>query len=132
MKEKPLLQREDLVYPDLSYKIIGILFDVYNKLGYGQSEKTYQKATAVGLKSANIKFKEQVCAPLIYAKERISKNYFDFLIENEMVLEIKKGDRFAKAHIEQIYSYLKIAKLRLGILAYFAPRNLHFKRIINT
>jgi len=125
------LQRDDLVHPELSYKIIGILFDVYNNLGYGQSEKTYQKATAIGFKNAGIQFREQVYMPLIYGKEKIGNHYFDFLIENKIILEIKKGNRFAKSHIEQVYAYLKNGKLQLGILAYFAPRNLHFKRIVN-
>ena len=126
-----LLRREDLIYPELSYQLIGILFDVYNKLGYGHSEKVYQKAVAVALKNSNLKFKEQVYAPLKYENERIGSNYFDFLVENKVVIELKKGDRFIKAHIEQVYQYLKFFNFKLGLLVYFAPRNLHFKRIVN-
>jgi len=69
--------------------------------------------------------------PLTYNNQRIAANYLDFLIDKKIVLEIKKGDRFVKAHIDQVYQYLVDTKLKLGILAYFAPRNLHFKRIVN-
>lgn len=123
--------RTDLLYPELSYQIIGILFDVYNQLGYGLAEKTYQKAIAAALKETKLKYKEQVYVPLSYKNERIAINYFDFLIDDKIVLEIKKGDHFAKTHIDQLYKYLVSKKLKLGILAYFSPRKIHFKRIVN-
>ena len=129
--EKKILHRNDLVYPELSYKIVGILYEVYNNLGYGLSEKTYQKATAEGMKDADMEFSQQVYFPILYKGKKIGSNYLDFLIEKKVVLELKKGDRFAKAHIDQIYQYLVVSKLKLGILAYFAPRNVHFKRIVN-
>ncbi|MDP3143487.1 MAG: GxxExxY protein [Candidatus Omnitrophota bacterium] len=125
------LKRKDLVYPDLCYQIIGILFDVYNNLGYGRSEKVYQRAVALGLKDSGLEFKEQFYMPLIYKNKQIGSNRFDFLIADKMILEIKKGDRFVKSHIDQVYSYLVGSNLKLGILAYFAPRNIHFKRIVN-
>ncbi len=128
---RKLLRREDLIYPELCYQIIGILFDIYNKLGYGHSERTYQRSVAAGLKNAGLEFHEQVYFPLTYRGQRVGSNYFDFLIENKVVLELKKGDRFIKTHIEQTYQYLVASKLKLGILAYFAPRNIHFKRIVN-
>lgn len=123
--------RADLLYPELSYQIVGILFDVYNQLGYGFSEKTYQKAIATALRGSKLKHREQVYAPVSYRGEKVAVNYFDFLIDDKIVLEIKKGDHFAKAHIDQLYQYLKNQNIKLGILAYFAPRNIHFKRIVN-
>lgn len=126
-----LLKREDLVYPELSYRIIGVLFDVYNKLGAGLSEIAYQRAVAVALKNARLNFKEQVYSPLTYEGVTVAGNFFDFLIEGRVVLELKKGNRVSRTHIQQVYQYLVSKKLKLGILAYFAPGSLHFKRIIN-
>ncbi len=125
------LNREDLVYPELSYKIVGVLFDVYNDVGYGQDEKTYQRAVATALNNIGLEFKEQVYFPLSYGGKKIGSGYLDFLVEGKIVLEIKKGDRFVKSHIDQVYRYLTGNSLKLGLLAYFAPRNVHFKRIIN-
>ena len=45
--------------------------------------------------------------------------------------KIKKGDYFVKSHIEQVYKYLVSKNLQLGILAYFAPKTVHIKRVIN-
>jgi len=126
-----ILKKEDLIYPELSYQIIGVVFDVYNKLGYGHKESIYQKAIAVSLKNAKLPFKEQVYSPVMFGEVNIGKNYLDFLIDNRMVLEIKRGNYFHKSHIDQLHNYLIVNKLKLGILVYFTPNNVHFKRIVN-
>ena len=120
-----------LIYPDLSYKLVGILFTVFNELGYCYQEKYYQRAIAKVLKENKIEFKEQVYAPLEFKGERIGGYYLDFLIENRLILEIKKGDRFSKTNIDQVYSYLKRFNLKLGIIANFTRGGLKFKRIVN-
>ncbi len=125
------IKRDDLIYPDFCYKIVGVLFDVYNKLGNGHQEKTYQNAVSEGLKNQGFNFREQVYSPVEYLGKKVGRSYFDFLIEDKIVLELKKGDKFAKAHIDQVYAYLVSRNLKLGILAYFSPRNVHYKRIIN-
>ena len=57
-------KREDLVHPELSYKIMGCAFDVYNELGFGYAEKDYQKALAIAFTSKKLQFKEQVYFPI--------------------------------------------------------------------
>lgn len=123
--------RSDLLYPELSYQIIGSLFDVYNCLGAGHHEKYYQRAIAEELKSRKLKFQEQVYYPLNYRSSVIGRNYLDFLIEDKVILEIKKGDYFSKRHIDQVLNYLKLSAKKLAILANFSSRGILFKRIIN-
>jgi GxxExxY protein len=123
--------KTDLIYAELTEKVIGILFEVYNTLGHGHPEKTYQRAIAVALGEANLSFIEQLYVPVIFKGKVVGKNYLDFLIEDKLVLEIKKGDYFVKAHIDQVYQYLVSKNLKLGLLAYFAPKSVHFKRIVN-
>lgn len=119
------------VHSALSYQIIGVLFEVYNKLGYGHSESVYQKALAIAFSYAGLKYVEQLYSPVVFKERVVGKNYLDFCIEDKVVLEIKKGDYFVKAHIEQVYRYLRSKNLQLGILAYFAPRTVHIKRVVN-
>lgn len=126
-----ILQRQDLVYPDLSFKIVGVLLNVYGQLGYGLYEKAYQKAVAIGLHKENLKFIEQLYAPIIFEGVVVSKNYLDFVVEGSVALELKRGDKFVKAHIDQLYNYLVAHNLKLGILVYFGPQQLHYKRILN-
>ncbi len=122
---------EDLIFPELSYQIIGIIFDVYNKLGYGHKESVYQKAIAISLKDCGLSFWEQVYTPVVFNKAIIGRNYLDFLVENKIVLEIKKGNYFSKSHIDQLYRYLAVNNLKLGLLIYFSPDKMRFKRIVN-
>ena len=85
-----------LLYPELSYKIVGTLFQVSNKLGGGYLEKYYQKAVAECLKTEGLKFAEQVHAPFMFNGVKIGQCFLDFLIEDKIILELKKGNRFFK------------------------------------
>lgn len=125
------LVRKDLIYPELSYIIIGILFEVYNNLGPSYKEKYYQKAIAVAFKDAGIPFREQVYSPIVFKNNNIGECYYDFLIDGKVVLEIKSGEKFLKQNINQIYSYLKVKNLKLGLLANFTKEGLKFRRILN-
>ena len=125
------MRRKDLVYPELSYKIIGILFEVYNSLGYGYKEKYYQKAIAPCLRECKLAFEEQVPAKIRFRNSIIGKVFLDFLIENKIILEIKKTDRFSKKEISQVYGYLKATNLKLGILAHFTKDGIKYRRILN-
>ncbi len=84
------LVRDDLVYPDLSYAIIGCAYDVFNELGPGHVQKFYQRALAKSLSLKNIKFKEQVYYPLKFKKQIIGRAFLDFEVEEKIVVEIKK------------------------------------------
>jgi len=125
------LKRKDLVYPDLSYKIMGILFEVWTKLEFGYKEKFYQKAIAEEFKNINLQFREQLPAKISYKGKVVGIYYFDFLIEDKIILEIKVRNYFSKRDIEQLYSYLKAKNLKLGIIAHFTRAGVKFKRIVN-
>ncbi len=126
------LKRKDILYPELSYQIVGVLFEVYNNLGPGYQERYYQKAIASLLETLKISFQEQVSIKVKIREKEVTKGIIDFTIEDKIILEIKKGDRFLKSTIDQIYSYLKATGLKLGIIANFTKRGLEFKRIINS
>jgi GxxExxY protein len=125
------LKRKDLVYPELSYQIIGILFEVFRQLGSGYQEKYYQRAIALELRRCKLKYKEQVLMPLNYKNEKIGKYFLDFLIEDKIILEVKKDKNFSRKNIEQVIGYLRAFNLKLGILANFTSQGLKFKRIVN-
>ena len=122
---------KEVVYPQLSYQIVGCAYEVYNSLGKGFPEKYYQKALAIELKSKDIKFKEQVYYSLEYKEELVGKNYFDFLIDDKIIIEIKQGNHFSKGHFDQITRYLKVSNLKLGLLINFSSEGVQVKRILN-
>lgn len=130
-KRKSGLIRQDLIYPELSYQIVGILFEVYKHLGSKYQEKYYQRAVADELKRCDLSFIEQAKTPLKYKNKTIGSYSLDFLVENKIALEIKKDNNFSHRNIEQVVAYLKALNLKLGILANFTTKGLMFKRILN-
>ena len=120
----------NLVEKELSYKIVGVLFDVYNSLGGGYQEKYYQRSVSQEFKNRNIKFKEQINTSLSFKGNSIGRYFLDFLIEDKVVLEIKVANKFYVRDIKQVLAYLKATNTPLGILANFNRNNLQFKRIL--
>jgi GxxExxY protein len=73
MKEAQLLKRDDLIFPDLTYQIMGVLFEVFKELGYGYHEKHYYRAIKNGLVICGLEVREQVSVSLIFQGKTIGK-----------------------------------------------------------
>lgn len=121
---------DKVIYKELSYKIVRILFDVYNDLGYGYQEKYYERALDKYFTANKLKFKRQVPFKIAVKGEVIGKYYLDFLIEDKVIVEIKKGNYFARRNIEQVKAYLKITGMNLAILANFTPSGVKIFRVL--
>jgi len=120
-----------VVYKGLSYEIVGAAFEVFKELGYGFKEKYYEEAIAKEFLKREIKFKRQVPYKLLYKGEFVGSYRFDFLVENKIVVELKKGDYFSKNNITQALQYLKTSNLKLAILVNITSKGAKFKRILN-
>lgn len=95
-------RRVRLVYPKLSYKTVGILYDVYNQLGSSYQEKYYQRAVEKALREEGIRFKREQHVPLEFRGERIGKHFVDFVIEDKIVLELKKTNKTLLKDVKQV------------------------------
>lgn len=123
---------KNLVYPELSYQIVGVLFEVHTALGNRYQEKYYQRAVAVKLRNYNISFKKEISVDLVIDGEKIGKYFLDFLIEEKVILELKAKLSFTKNDYRQVQAYLKATNLKLGILANFYCESLEYKRILKS
>jgi GxxExxY protein len=126
-----ILKKTDLLFPELSYKLIGCAYDVFNELGAGHHEKYYQRAFAEDLKNKKIDFREQLYSPLKFKDKVIGKMFFDFLVDEKIIIELKKDNRFSKQHIDQVLEYLRTSNLRLAILINFTREGVVYRRLIN-
>jgi len=120
----------ELVYPELSYEIVGILYKVYNQLGGGYQERYYQQAVKRELFVAQIPFLEQVRTDFNYNGKLIGRYYLDFIIDHKIVLELKTTPSFSIRDIMQVLNYLKQSHLNLGILASLNRNQIIFKRLL--
>lgn len=128
---KPVVRRDDLLYPELSYKLVGYAFEVFNELGPGHSEKTYQNAYALILRKNNHNFVEQAYYPVRFKGQVVSKGFLDFKVEEKVIIELKKNGRYSKTHMDQVLDYLKRSGLKLALLIQFSYDGVLFKRIVN-
>ena len=120
-----------LIYEELTYEILGALFEVQNQLGFGYQEKHYYKAIKSEFTRRKIKFTEQFPIVLLYKGETIGRFYIDFLVEEIIPIEIKQGNYFSKKNIEQAYQYLRANSWKLGLLVNFTKNGVRFRRILN-
>ena len=122
----------DIIYKELSYKIMGILFSVHNQLGNRYQEKYYQRAVEEALKENDLQFSKELSVDLEYNGKKIGKYFLDFLVEQVVVLELKAVPYLLPKDFKQVLGYLKAKNLRLGILVNFRTDKLIYKRIINS
>ncbi|HEY0030038.1 MAG TPA: GxxExxY protein [Bacteroidia bacterium] len=125
------LKRKDLLYPELSFQIVGCAFEVYNEIGFGFKKIIYQKALSLAFKEKGLSFKEQVKFEIKYKESLLESRFFDFIIDDSVVVEIKKDDKFSKRNIDQTIEYLRISNLKLALLINFGREGVVYRRLIN-
>lgn len=105
---------------EISYKIRGAIFSVYNELGPGLLESTYEQALIHELTLLDLNVKSQQCLPLKYKSIYIDNAYkLDLLVENKVIIELKSVENLNDVHHKQLLTYLKVSNLKLGILVNF-------------
>lgn len=104
---------QKIIYPELSYKIVGIFFSVHNELGRYRNEKQYSDAIEEKFKQAGIKFEREKTLEISFIGERKRRNIIDFLVDETIILEIKcKKSIFNQDYI-QLRRYLVSADKKL-------------------
>lgn len=127
-----MLQNKDVIYPELSFKINGILFGVRKNLGRYKNEKQYCDAIEDELKKNNIKYEREKVLPESFDGEQKGRNKIDFLVENEILLEVKAKQFITKEDYYQTRRYLDCLGKKLGILANMRRYYVSPKRILNS
>lgn len=122
---------ENLLHKDLCYLIVGCIYDVYNQLGFGHREKVYQNALVNEFREHNLHFSKEHTASILYKGNNIGRYYYDFVIEDKVVLELKVGNEILESYRNQLLSYIKSSHIRLGILAVISKEGVKIKRVIN-
>jgi len=118
-----------LKHRDLTEKLIGIFFEVYNELGHGFIESVYEQAFAVSLGEKQIFFERQVAVPVWYHGQKIGDFRADLLVDRRVIIELKVGRAIEPAWEKQVLNYLRATEIEVGILFNFGPRA-EFKRYV--
>ena len=122
---------QELLYKELSYKIIGACMEVHRILGKGHNEIVYKDALEYEFKLAEIKYSREQKYKIVYKDFVLPRKYnADFVVEDCIILESKAIEALTDAHVRQTLNYLSISKLRLGLLVNFGQDSLAYRRII--
>lgn len=125
-------KKEDYIYKDLTYKIIGAVYDVHKELGSVHKEIIYHKAIAIELYEKRIPFVEEKPIDVKYKGKKIGIYKPDFIIDDKVILEIKVAPVITKAMKDQVYYYVKGTKYKLVLLVNFGTSKVGIKRLIYT
>lgn len=119
-----------LEYKELTEKIIGAAIEVHKKWGPGFLESIYENALAIEFKKRGISYKKQHEEIIEYDNYEVGRHRFDFLVENEIIVELKTIKNLEDIHFAIVRSYLKSIKKKHGLLFNFSKMPLEIKRVI--
>jgi GxxExxY protein len=118
-----------LKHADVTEKIIGVFYDVYNELGYGFLECVYEESLAIALHEAGVTATRQIPLPVWFRGHKVGEFRADMLVENCVLLELKSARSLDPAHEAQLLHYLKSTEIEIGMLLNFGIRP-PFRRLI--
>ena len=115
----------NIIENEVSFKIRGAIFNVYNALGPGLLESIYEKALAYELKKIGSKIETQVEVPVCYDGQILDNSLrVDLLVDDLVIVEIKSVEKLIPLHHKQLLTYLRLTQKRLGILVNFNSENI--------
>lgn len=119
---------------EISSQIIGAAIEVHKHLGPGLLESSYEACLLYELKKQGLEVKSQVMLPILYKGVQPDAGYrLDILVESRLILEIKSVEKLEGIHTAQLLTYLRLTKLKLGLLINFNSVKLidGVKRVVN-
>ena len=123
--------QHNLIYKEENYKIVGICMEVHRVLGGGLSEIIYKDALEYEFRQRGIPFQREKEYPVQYKDITLPhKFYADFVVYDNIILEVKSVSDLVEKHVSQTLNYVKLTKGRLGILVNFGNESLQHKRLI--
>ncbi len=116
-------------HDDLTQRIIGVFFDVYNELGYGFLESVYREAMRLALHQEGLRASAEVPVSVEFRGVVVGMFRADLVVEDRVLIELKTCEVLAREHESQTLHYLKATKIEVALLMNFGPVP-KFKRLV--
>ncbi len=118
------------LYKELSYKLIGCFYDVYNELGPAHKEQIYHEALKIIFSEREIAYKSRPKLKIHFRSKEIGIYEPDFIIEDKIIIEIKSLLNLPKVFEKQLYYYIRGTKYQVGYLVNFGNESIDIRRRI--
>ncbi|NLY76453.1 MAG: GxxExxY protein [Firmicutes bacterium] len=122
----------DYKYSEITEKIINCALKVHNTLGAGFPEIIYHRALAIEMRKRGIEFSSEQAMPVFYEGERIGTRRVDFLVENQVLVELKAVSELDDGHAAQVINYLQAFRIEVGLLLNFGAKKMEIKRYVKS
>ena len=119
---------------EISQKIIGLAIKIHKKLGPGLLEKVYHECLYYEIQKSGLQVQKEVYVHVDYEEIKIERAFkIDLLVENKLIVELKSVRELNDIYIAQTLTYLRLSKIRLGLLINFNEILLKdgIRRVIN-
>lgn len=113
---------------DLTERIIGVFYDVYNELGHGYLEAIYREAMMIALTQVGFKVECEVPLTVWFRGQNIGNFKADLMVDGVVILELKAARMLDSVHEAQLLNYLRATEIEVGLLFNFGPKP-SFKRV---
>lgn len=121
------MEKREFKFGELTKKIIGIFYDVYNELGHGFLEAVYRDAMLMALRQAGLQVEKECSIPVWFRGVQIGEYYADLIVEGKVILELKAVRAIDSKHEAQLLHYLRATPIEVGLLLNFGAKP-EFKR----
>ena len=126
------MEKEILKFKELTQKIIGCSFNVYNKLGFGYLESVYENCMMIELFKCGLNSENQKPIIIYYDEFIVGEFFADILVENEIILELKSIRSLNIMHEIQLVNYLTSIRKDVGLLINFGEKKVEIKRKVRS
>lgn len=116
---------------EITYKINGCAMAVHNVLGNGFQEVIYQRCLAIEFGKAHLNYGREIEQPIFYKGQHVGTRRADFVVENQVIVEIKACMALEDVHLVQAKNYVNVYDFPIGLLINFGAVSLQFKKIFN-
>jgi len=115
-------------HEEITHKIIGCAYQVYNQLGFGFLESVYKKAIVIELSKNNLEFEVEKQLQVYYDSQVVGDFFVDLFVDQEIIVELKSVHNLNKEHEVQLVNYLNGLEKEIGLLINFGPEGVEVKR----
>ena len=117
-------------HEEITHKIIGAAYQVFNQLGFGFLENVYKKAMIIELSKSSLKVEAEKPLKVYYDRKVVGDFYADLFVDGEIIVELKSVQNLTKEYEIQLVNYLNCLRKEIGLLINFGAKSLEYKRIV--
>ena len=121
---------EKLLFREEVFQTVGCAIEVLNTLGHGLVEKPCENALVVEFRLRQIPFRQQPAFDVLYKSQRVGTFVPDLIAFDSIIVDTKVIDRITDHERGLTLNYLRITKLRVGLILNFKHRKLEWERIV--